>query len=160
MMSKALRVLTEPVGKSKTTVIFINQVRTNPMQMFGNSQTTPGGDALKFYCSLRLNVRKEGGSEIKDGTKIIGHRIKISVVKNKVAVPFGEASFVVRYATGIDRIDELATLAVEREVVQLKGPMYYFGELKWQGKPAFVEVLRSDETLQKKVWEAIKGGKP
>jgi len=160
MMSRALKILTEVVGKSQCCLIFINQVRVNPMQMFGDPETTPGGEALKFYSSVRLRVNKDGsaGTEIKEGTLVIGHRIKINVRKNKVAAPFREASFAIRYAganPGVDRIDELATMAIDRDIVTLRGPSYTFGEgetaQKWMGKPAFLESLRTDATLQKAI---------
>jgi recombination protein RecA len=159
MMSKALRRMMEPIGKSQTVVIFINQVRTNPMQMFGDPETTPGGEALKFYSSIRLSVNKKSSSEIKEGEKILGHKIKISVKKNKVAPPFRQAELTLKYDTGVDRIDELVTMALDREIVELKGPTYVFKDKKWMGRPKFQEELTQDKNLQEEIWEAIKNKK-
>jgi len=156
MLSKALRRALLSIGKGTATVIFINQTRTNPMQMFGNPETTPGGEALKFYSSLRVNVMRKGGSDIKEGGTVIGHRVRIKVTKNKVAPPFKEAEFTIRYMTGVDRIDELATMAIDKGVIELRGPMYNFGDQKWQGRVNFITALFESENLQKDIWEAIK----
>lgn len=148
MMGKALRTLTPAVGKSKTVVIFINQVRTNPMVMYGSKETTPGGEALKFYSSIRLSVSKKSKSEVLDGDSVVGHVVQMKVVKNKVAPPFKEAEFTINYMTGVDRLEELATLALTKDIVQSKGPMYYFDKYTWKGRDSFVTELKTSQELQ------------
>lgn len=160
LMSEALRRLTPIVGKSKTVVIFINQVRVNPMASYGASpESTPGGQALKFYSSVRLSVSKKGGPDsiIKDGGAIKGHTIRIKVVKNKVAAPFTEAEFVVRYDSGVDPVEELVTLVIEKGIVVQSGPMYSFNEQKWKGRDSFAESVKADKALETALWEALKG---
>jgi recombination protein RecA len=156
MMSKALRRMTAEIGKSKTVVIFINQVRTNPMAMFGNPEVTPGGEALKFYSSVRISVSRKSKSEVIEVDRVVGHTVKIKVVKNKVAPPLREAEFVINYNTGVDRLEELATLALERNIVQARGPMYYFEEASWKGREAFVTELRSEKPLQDAILAKLK----
>lgn len=157
MMSKAMRRLTPEVGKSKTVVIFINQVRNNPMAMFGNPETTPGGEALKFYSSVRMSANKKSKSEVTDSTgAVVGHTVHIKVVKNKVGPPLREAEFTINYHTGVDRVEELASLSLSREIVLQNGPMYTFDTFKWKGKELFVSELKASKDLQEAIWTKIK----
>jgi recombination protein RecA len=125
LMSQALRKLTAAISKSRTCVIFINQLREKIGVMFGNPETTTGGRALKFYASVRLDIRRI--SAIKDGEEIIGSRVKVKVVKNKVAPPFHEAEFDIIYGEGISRLGSLLDLGVTQKVVEKSGAWYAFG---------------------------------
>ncbi|MBI4734755.1 MAG: recombinase RecA [candidate division NC10 bacterium] len=125
LMSQALRKLTAAISKSRTCVIFINQIREKIGVMFGNPETTTGGRALKFYASIRLDIRRI--SAIKDGEEVIGSRVKVKVVKNKVAPPFREAEFDIIYGEGISRLGSLVDLGATHKVVEKSGAWYAFG---------------------------------
>jgi len=128
LMSQALRKLTGIISKSKSTVIFINQIRMKIGVMFGNPETTTGGNALKFYSSIRLEVRK--AAQIKQGEKIVGSRVKVKVVKNKVAAPFKTAEFDIMYNEGISKAGDLLDTGVAYGAIEKNGNTYNFGEVK------------------------------
>lgn len=155
MLSQALRRLVGVIGKSKTVVLFINQVREN-LNPYQEKEVTPGGKALKFYSSLRMSVKKVSSSEITDASKaIVGHRVEISVRKNKVAPPSTKAEFALNFLTGVDRIDELVTLGLTLGIVEQAGPTYRFGTLTTKGMEKFMEAIRADVKLQSDLWKAI-----
>ena len=144
LMSQALRKLTGAISKSKTSVVFINQIREKIGVMFGNPETTTGGRALKFYATVRMDIRRIGA--IKDGQDVIGNRTKVKVVKNKVAPPFKVAEVDIMYGTGISRIGDLLDLAVNLEVVEKSGTWYSFNEERiGQGRENVKKFLLQDE---------------
>ena len=158
LMSQALRKLTGAVSKSKTCLIFINQLRMKIGVMFGNPETTTGGNALKFYASVRMDIRRTGA--IKKGDEVIGNETKVKVVKNKVAPPFREAHFDILYGEGISREGEIIELGVENKIVEKSGAWYaYKGEKIGQGKDNTREYLREHpETaveIENRVREAV-----
>src|SRR5699024_208054 len=126
LMSQALRKLSGTINKTKTIALFINQIREKVGVMFGNPETTPGGRALKFYATVRLEVRR--AEQIKDGTDVIGNRTRIKVVKNKVASPFKRAEVGIMYGQGISQTGELLDMAVEKDIVDKSGSWYSYGE--------------------------------
>jgi recombination protein RecA len=140
-MSQALRKLTGTISRSNTVVIFINQIRMKIGVMFGNPETTTGGNALKFYASVRMDIRRTGA--LKDGDSIIGGRTRVKVVKNKMAPPFKEAEFDILYGTGISRDGEIVDLGSELGVVEKSGAWYSFGgERIGQGREAAKQFLK------------------
>jgi recombination protein RecA len=150
LMSQALRKLTAVVSRNQTLVIFINQIRMKIGVVFGNPETTTGGHALKFYSSVRLDIRRIGA--VKDGDVVIGSRTRVKVVKNKVAPPFREAEFDIRYGVGVDRYAEAVDLAVERGVLEKAGAYYSLdGERVAQGRERAAEWLRSNPEAFEKV---------
>ena len=161
LMSQALRKLTANISKTNTCVIFINQLRDKIGVLFGNPETTTGGNALKFYSSVRLDVRRTG--QIKDGEDVIGGRIKVKVVKNKVAPPFKKAEFDLMFGTGISMIGELIDLAVEMNIIKKSGSWFSYGENKiGQGRDAVISMLKNNTDvateIETKVREQLKGG--
>ncbi len=143
LMSQALRKLTGVVSKSKTTLIFINQIREKIGVMFGNPETTTGGRALKFYASVRIDIRRI--SSIKDGDEVVGSRTKVKVVKNKVAPPFKSAEFDIGYGEGISRFGELIDLGIEHKVVDKSGAWFSYGDLRiGQGRENAKAFLRDN----------------
>jgi recombination protein RecA len=141
LMSQALRKLTATIARSMTVVIFINQIRMKIGVMFGNPETTTGGNALKFYASVRMDIRRIGA--LKDGDNVIGGRVRVKVVKNKVAPPFKEAEFDLLYGTGISRDGEIVDLGSELGVVEKSGAWYsYGGERIGQGREAAKSFLK------------------
>jgi recombination protein RecA len=158
LMSQALRKLTGAISKSKTSVIFINQIREKIGVMFGNPETTTGGRALKFYASVRLDIRRIGA--IKEGTDVIGNRTKVKVVKNKVAPPFKEAEFDIMYGTGISKTGDLLDIAANLGIVEKSGTWYSFGEERiGQGRENVKKFLSLDENkdITEKLEKAVKG---
>lgn len=154
LMSQALRKLTGAINKSKTVVIFTNQLREKIGVMFGNPETTSGGRALKFYASVRIDMRKIGN--IQDGDKIVGSRHRAKVVKNKVAPPFRVSEFDIMNTTGISRAGGVLDVAVEHEIVEKAGSFYkYEGEMLAQGREATKELLEEKPDLVKKIEKQI-----
>lgn len=146
LMSQALRKLTGAIGKSNCIVIFINQLREKIGVMYGNPETTPGGRALKFYASVRLDVRRI--EALKNGTEMIGSRTRVKVVKNKVAPPFKEAEFDIMYGTGISKEGEILDLAVRLEIVSKSGSWFNYGELRLgQGRDNAKEYIKANPEL-------------
>ena len=155
LMSQALRKLTGTVSKSRTCLIFINQIREKIGVMFGNPETTTGGRALKFYSSVRLDIRRIAA--IKDGDQVIGSRTRIKVVKNKVAAPFREAEFDVMYGEGISREGDLLDLAVEHKVVEKSGAWFaYNGERLGQGRENAKAFLRDNPDVLRTVEDRVR----
>jgi recombination protein RecA len=155
LMSQALRKLTGAVSKSKTCLIFINQLREKIGVMFGNPETTTGGRALKFYSSVRIDIRRIGA--IKDGDAVVGGRTRVKVVKNKVAPPFREAEFDVMYGEGISREGDLLDLAVERKIVDKSGTWFAFnGDRLGQGRENVKQFLKDNPTIYKALEEKVR----
>ena len=162
LMSQARRKLTATINKTKTTCIFINQLREKIGVMFGNPETTTGGNALKFYASVRLDIRKS--SSIKDGDEVVGNEVKVKVVKNKVAPPFRRAEFEIMYGEGISRVGEVVDLGVDFGILEKSGSWYSYGGSKLgQGKDATKKILADNpelcEEITAKIYEAMKASK-
>ena len=159
LMSQALRKLTGIINKSKATVIFINQIRMKIGVMFGNPETTTGGNALKFYASQRLDIRRIG--QIKQGDDVIGNRVRVKVVKNKIAPPFRQAEFDIMYNEGISTTGDVLDLAVMHDIVQKSGAFYkYNGETIGQGREAAKKYLKANPDklteIDQRVRDAVK----
>jgi recombination protein RecA len=154
-MSQALRKLTGVISKTQCTVIFVNQLRMKIGVMFGNPETTTGGNALKFYASVRMDIRRI--SQIKQGDNVIGNHVRVKVVKNKVAPPFREAEFDIMYNQGISREGDVIDLAVANEIVQKAGAWYeYKGEKIAQGREAAKKYLHDNPKVLEEVAKATK----
>jgi len=154
-MSQALRKLTAAISKSQTTVIFINQIRMKLGVMFGNPETTTGGNALKFYSSIRLDIRKV--ESIKEGQEITGNRVRVKVVKNKLAPPFKQAEFDILFDEGISREGELIDIGVEKGVIEKSGSWYaYRGERIGQGRENARQALKENPVLARDIEIRIK----
>jgi len=163
LMSQALRKLTGTIAKSQTCVIFINQIRMKIGVMFGNPETTTGGNALKFYASQRLDIRRIGA--IKNGEQVVGSRTRVKVVKNKVAPPFKEVEFDIMYGTGISREGDLIDLAAAENIVEKSGAWYaYAGERIGQGRENAKDYLREHPdvsgAIERKLLEKVGVLKP
>jgi recombination protein RecA len=159
LMSQALRKLTATINKTQTTCIFINQLREKIGVMFGSPETTTGGNALKFYASVRLDIRKS--TPIKDGETILGNQVRVKIVKNKVAPPFKKAEFDLMFNEGISLVGELVDLGVERGIISKAGSWFsYEGNKLAQGRDAVKNVLRDNPDLaseiEAKIMEALK----
>ncbi len=154
LMSQALRKLTGAISKTKTVVIFINQIRNKIGVFFGNPETTTGGNALKFYCSMRIEVRR--AAQIKQGESIIGNRVKVKIVKNKVAAPFRTCEFDIMYNEGISWAGDLVDLGVEYGVIKKNGNSYTFGEIKLGvGRETAKKFIKGDKKLAVEIRKAI-----
>jgi len=150
LMSQALRKLTAAIAKSQTTVIFINQIRMKLGIMFGNPETTTGGNALKFYSSVRLDIRRI--ESIKEGNDVTGNRVRVKVVKNKMAPPFKQAEFDILFAKGISKAGELVDLGVERKVMEKSGAWYsYKSERLGQGREAVRDYLEANPPVAREI---------
>lgn len=158
LMSQALRKLTGTISKTGCTCIFINQLREKIGVMFGNPETTTGGNALKFYASVRIDIRRS--TQIKDADKVIGNRVRVKVVKNKVAPPFRQAEFDIMYGEGVSKEGEIIDLAVEKEIIQKSGSWFSYGDVKLgQGRDAVKNLLKDNvelaEELEAKLMEQL-----
>jgi recombination protein RecA len=155
LMSQALRKLTGTISKTGTTCIFINQLREKIGVMFGNPETTTGGNALKFYASVRIDIRRS--SQIKDTEKVLGNRVKIKVVKNKVAPPFRMAELDIIYGEGFSKVGELVDLGVEYNIVKKSGSWFSYGETKLgQGRESVKQLLKDNPELAEELETKIK----
>jgi recombination protein RecA len=158
LMSQALRKLTASISRTKCCCVFINQLREKIGVMFGNPETTTGGNALKFYSSVRLDIRRIG--QIKEGDNIVGNRTRVKVVKNKLAPPFRMAEFDIMYGEGISKVGEIVDLGVEKGIIKKSGSWFSYGDSKLaQGRDAVKQVLQDNpelsEEIEKKVREAL-----
>ena len=155
LMSQALRKLTGTVSRSNTTVIFINQIREKIGVMFGNPETTSGGRALKFYSSIRMEIRRI--TTLKDGTDMVGSRVRVKVVKNKVAPPFKQSEFDIMYGLGISSEGDILDLAVAGEIVEKTGAWYSYDDMKiGQGRENAKTFLNENEDIMKSVTDKVR----
>ena len=155
LMSQALRKLTAAISKSLTTVIFINQIRMKLGVMFGNPETTTGGNALKFYSSVRLDIRRI--ESIKEGQEVVGSRVRVKVVKNKMAPPFKQAEVDILFSQGISKAGELVDLGVDRKVLEKSGAWYsYHGERLGQGRDAVRDFLVTNQPLAREIEDKLR----
>ena len=155
LMSQALRKLTGTINRTKTILIFINQIRMKIGVMFGSPETTAGGRALKFYSSVRMDIRRIGA--IKDGSEVVGNRTRVKVVKNKVAPPFRQAEFDIIYGEGVSSLGELIDLGLEHDVIQKSGSWYSYGDIRiGQGRDATKQWLRDEEGYREEVKQKVK----
>ena len=158
LMSKALRKMTSSISKTGATCVFINQLRSKIGVMFGNPETTTGGNALKFYSSVRIDIRKS--TQIKDGEKVLGNRTRVKIVKNKIAPPFRRAEFDIMYGQGISKTGEIIDLGVDNGIIEKSGSWYSYNSTKLgQGKEAVKNLLKDNpelmDELESKVKEVI-----
>ncbi len=154
LMSKALRKLTSSIQKANCCTIFINQLREKIGVMFGNPETTSGGNALKFYASIRIDIRR--ATQIKDGEEIIGNRTKVKIVKNKVAPPFRKAEFDIMYGQGISKVGEVIDLAVDHEIIKKAGSWFSYGDTKLgQGRDAVKALIQDNPELMDELEQKI-----
>lgn len=162
LMSQALRKLTATISKTNTTCIFINQLRDKLGVMFGNPETTTGGNALKFYASVRLDIRRI--SQIKDGEEVIGNQTRVKVVKNKVAPPFRRAEFDIMFGEGISRAGEIIDMGVDKGIIKKSGSWFSYNDTKLgQGRDAAKKCIQDNpelaDELETLIMESLKAGK-
>jgi recombination protein RecA len=160
LMSQALRKLTSTINKTNTTCIFINQLREKIGVMFGNPETTTGGNALKFYASVRLDIRRV--TSLKDGDEVVGNQVRVKVVKNKVAPPFRKAEFDIMFGEGISKSGEIVDLGVEYGIIKKSGSWFSYGDTRLaQGRDAAKQVMQDNpelaDELEQKIMAAILG---
>ena len=158
LMSQALRKLTSTISKTNTSCIFINQLREKIGVMFGNPEVTTGGNALKFYSSIRLDIRRI--SQLKNGEEVVGNQTRVRVVKNKVAPPFRKAEFDIMYGEGISKVGEIIDLGVDLEIIKKSGSWFSYGETRLgQGRETVKDLIRDNpelaDELEAKIVEAI-----
>ena len=154
LMSQALRKLTGAISKSNTIVIFINQLREKIGVMYGNPETTPGGRALKFYSSVRLDIRRT--EQLKSSGDVVGNRVRVKVVKNKVAPPFKEAEFDIMYGQGISRVGEIVDIGAKLNIIQKSGAWFNYGELRLgQGRDNAKQYLTDNPELREEIAKKI-----
>lgn len=149
LMSQALRKLAGAVSKTQTIVVFINQLREKIGVMYGNPETTPGGRALKYFSSVRIDVRRI--ETLKNGNEMIGNRTKAKVIKNKVAPPFKEAEFDIMYGEGISKVGEICDLGVKLEIIDKAGAWFSYGDLRWQGRDAVKQYLKENPEVSDEI---------
>jgi recombination protein RecA len=155
LMSQALRKLTAIVSKSRTSLIFINQIREKIGVLFGNPETTTGGRALKFYSSIRIDIRRI--ASLKDGETVVGSRTKVKVVKNKVAAPFRQAEFDINYGEGISRSGELIDMGIEAKIVEKSGAWLSYGDLRiGQGRENAKQFLKENPELANEIEKKLR----
>ena len=154
LMSQALRKLTAAISKSKTAVVFINQLRSKIGVMFGNPETTTGGNALKFYASLRIDIRRIAA--IKDGDQVVGNRTKVKIVKSKVAPPFKQVEFDILYNEGISKTGDLIDLGVGQGIIKKSGAWFTYGEDRFQGREGFRQKLVEQQDMRDKLEKDIR----
>jgi recombination protein RecA len=154
LMSQALRKLTAAISKSKTSVVFVNQLRSKIGVMFGNPETTTGGNALKFYASVRIDIRRIAA--IKEGDNVIGNRTKVKIVKSKVAPPFKQVEFDILYNEGISKTGDLIDLGVDQGIIKKSGAWFTYGEDRFQGREGFRQKLIEMEEMRKNLDKEIR----
>jgi recombination protein RecA len=154
LMSQAMRKLSGAINQTRTAVVFTNQLRHKIGVMFGNPETTSGGNALKFYASVRLDVRRI--QSIKVGSEIIGNRVRVRVVKNKVAAPFRTAEFDIMYNEGISKVGDLVDLGVDLDIIDKRGSWYSYGDIRLgQGRENTKEFLRENDELMEEIEKTV-----
>lgn len=153
LMSQSLRMLTGPVSKNRVLLVFINQLRDKIGVMYGSPEVTTGGNALKFYTSTRLDIRRI--ATIKEGEESVSNRVKVKVVKNKVAAPFKQAEFNIVFGQGIDRTEEIIDLAIQKGIIKKGGSWLTYGDYKFQGKKQFHEALSDNDGFKKELEEKV-----
>ncbi|MBQ9255375.1 MAG: recombinase RecA [Bacteroidales bacterium] len=155
LMSQALRKMTSTISKTKCCCIFINQLREKIGVMYGNPETTTGGNALKFYSSVRLDIRKT--QTLKDGDKVYGNRVRVKVVKNKVAPPFRQVEFDLMFGEGISKLGEIIDIAIEHDIIKKSGSWFSYGDTKiGQGKDLVKQMLKDNPELQEEIEEKVR----
>ena len=155
LMSQALRKLTGTVNKSNTTVLFVNQIREKIGVMFGNPETTPGGRALKFYSSVRMDIRRI--ASLKDGPDIVGNRTRVKIVKNKVAPPFKNTEFDIMYGKGISKVGDIIDLALKGDIIEKTGAWFSYGDMKiGQGREKTKQYLEDNNELYLEIMDKVK----